>query len=459
MEGEVTQTSVATGAESESISVSDALELAKTVIKGMPRLVVRGEVSGYRGPNNRSGHCYFSLKDDTGSMDVVIWRGVFERLDVQLQEGLEVVVTGKFDMYVPRGSTSFHIERLEVAGEGLLHQQVERLKKKLAAEGLMDPQRKLPVPAFCTRVGVVTSLSGSVIDDVKRTLARRNPLVELVCCGCSVQGKEAPASITAALTRMAQEPVDAILLVRGGGSLEDLMCFNDESVARVIAACHIPIVTGIGHEPDVTIADLVGDRRCSTPTHAAESIAPSISELIKLTDTREQRLAAAMTSKVTEVADSLSVMGEGLVRASRTTVDKSQATVSALAAHRCLTSPDGFLRDRAETLEMTAERLLEAGPRAITRHARDLDVRARSLEVAASRICPPRSQEVARMAATLDALSPLKVLGRGYAIPRDDKGHVVRGVGDVVAGQRLDVRVSDGTITTTVTDTQATGRE
>ena len=253
----------------EPISVSDAVALAKGAVSSWPTLVVNGEVSGFRGPNARSGHCYFEVKDDGASMSVIVWRGTAAKMGFQLRDGLAVQLTGKFDVYQASGRLSFVASRVEAAGEGLLRQQVAELARRLEREGLMDPARKRRIPAFCSRVCVVTSLSGSVIEDVRRTLARRNPLVEIDVVGCSVQGADAPATIMRALGVAAASRPEAILLVRGGGSFEDLMCFNDEALARAIAACPVPVVTGIGHEPDTTIADRVADRRASTPTAAA----------------------------------------------------------------------------------------------------------------------------------------------------------------------------------------------
>ena len=218
------------------LSVTDAVALAKGAVSAWPTLVVNGEVSGFRGPNARSGHCYFEVKDDGASMSVIVWRGTAAKMGFQLRDGLEVQLTGKFDVYKASGKLSFVASRVEVAGEGLLRQQVAELARRLEAEGLMDPARKRHVPAFCSRVCVVTSLSGSVIEDVKRTLARRNPLVQIDVVGCSVQGADAPTTIMRALGTAAASRPDAILLVRGGGSFEDLMCFNDEALARAIAA-------------------------------------------------------------------------------------------------------------------------------------------------------------------------------------------------------------------------------
>ena len=283
-------------AEDVTLSVSDAVELAKGQVSHWPSMTVVGEVSGFRGPNARSGHCYFEVKDGGASMSVIVWRGTYQKLSFELRDGLEVQLTGKFDIYKSSGRMSFVASRVEASGEGLLRQRIAVLARRLQVEGLMDDRRKRPIPAFCSRVCVVTSLSGSVIEDVKRTLARRNPLVLIDVAGACVQGQQAPASIVRALGVAAASRPDAILLVRGGGSLEDLMCFNDEQVARAIADCPVPVVTGIGHEPDVTIADMVADRRCSTPTAAAESVAPAIDEVERQMNQRHVRLGRSMAA-------------------------------------------------------------------------------------------------------------------------------------------------------------------
>ena len=279
--------------EKHVLSVSEAIIVIKENITRIPLLTVVGEVSGFRGPNARSGHCYFDIKDASASMAAIVWKGIYLASGVALHDGMRVQITGRYDVYKGSGKLSFVATSLTVAGEGDLRQKVAELAKKLEREGLMREDRKRPIPRFCTRIGVVTSLSGSVIEDVKRTLARRNPLVEIEVTGAAVQGEYAPQTIVQALGIAESTHPDAILLVRGGGSFEDLMCFNDEAVARAIAASSVPIITGIGHEPDVTIADMVSDRRTSTPTAAAESVAPSISELQMAFNDRVSRLAGA----------------------------------------------------------------------------------------------------------------------------------------------------------------------
>ncbi len=481
----------------EPISVSEALGLAKATVEGMPTLLVTGEVSGFRGPA-RTGHCYFQLKDDVSATDAIVWRGTYQASGVQLRDGLQVLMAGKFQVYTPTGRMSFVAKSLQVSGEGLLRQQVAALARRLEAEGLMDPARKRKIPAFCTRVAVVTSPTGSVIDDVKRTLARRNPLVELLVSGCAVQGEGAPEQIIAALRRAAAAAPDAILLVRGGGSYEDLMTFNDERLAREVAACPVPVITGIGHEPDTCICDMVADRRCSTPTAAAESVAPAFDEITRSFHDRERRLAQAMSARLAGHRQTLDAFSQRSSQAERAMLARLRLGVDALASHRCLQDPRAAIDDRAAQLELTAQRLHDAAPRSLTRLKAQVDAlaahrclqdplaplheRAEAIEALGARLAVagprmgtrlaretsalgtrlvsvgPRMLQahqatLARNAAQLDALSPLRVLARGYAIARDEVGHVVSHPGQVKVGDALTVLMDGGGLTTQVTGT------
>ena len=257
-----------------ALSVSEAMGFAKGALESRT-LVVEGEVSEF---NDKPGYkaAYFTIADASSPMSCMMWRNRYLASGVELRVGEKVRVTGRFTVYVPKGRMQFEVFSLAPAGEGDLRQRVDRLARKLEAQGLMDPARKRPIPRFCQRVAVVTSPRGKAVHDVMRTLRRRNPLVELLVCGVAVEGADAPAHIIEGLRVAAQARPDAILLVRGGGSYEDLMPFNDEQLARAVAACPVPVVTGIGHEPDTTICDMVGDLRCSTPTAAAESRCPLV---------------------------------------------------------------------------------------------------------------------------------------------------------------------------------------
>lgn len=432
------------------LSVSEAVSLAKGAVEAWPTLVVSGEVSGFRGPNARSGHCYFEVKDDEASMSVIVWRGTAQKMGFELKDGLAVRLTGKFDVYKASGKLSFVARRVEAAGEGLLRQQVAELARALDREGLMDPSRKRHVPAFCSRVCVVTSLSGSVIEDVKRTLARRNPLVEIDVVGCSVQGADAPATILRALEIAAAARPDAILLVRGGGSFEDLMCFNDERLARAIAACPVPVVTGIGHEPDVTIADMVADRRASTPTAAAESVAPAIDEVQRQMVQRQVRLGRAMSAALASRSQSVASLGRLMASSAQSSLAQRRLALDALGSRRCLVDPLATMRDRASELAQTEERLHDAIPRALAAERERMDRVGARLGAAGPRLTRPAEAALARFAASLDALSPLSVLSRGYAIARDATGHVVKDASELASGSEVRVLLGRGSFDATV---------
>lgn len=435
----------------DALSVSEAVGLAKGNVSAWPSLSVTGEVSGFRGPNARSGHCYFEVKDDGASMSVIAWRGVYAHAGFELKDGLQIQLTGKFDIYKASGRLSFVASSMSVAGEGVLRQQVAELARKLEREGLMDPSRKRHIPAFCTRICVCTSLSGSVIEDVKRTLARRNPLVLIDVVGCSVQGAGAPATIVRALQVAAASNPDAVLLVRGGGSFEDLMCFNDESVARAVAECPVPVVTGIGHEPDTSIADMVADRRCSTPTAAAESVAPAIDDVERQMIQRQVRLGNSMRSMLEREYADVESAGKLAASAMAARLAREGAYLDALGSRPCLTDPAAGIHARQSELEQTSERLHGALPR-LLRHSREvLDRDSQRLAGIAPRLLRVPNSEVSRLAATLDALSPLKVLGRGYSIARDVNGHVVKDASSLCAGDSLSVQLGRGRIDAKVT--------
>ncbi len=458
------------GSEKDALSVSQAVQYAADALDSIPQLTVLGEVTGFRGPNAKSGHCYFQIKDTSCAVDCIIWKGAYAKRSFELRDGMQVQFTGGFNLYKATGRMSFVARSFTLAGEGLLRQQVAQLAERLRREGLMEPERKRKIPAFCTRVAVVTSFSGAVIDDVKRTLRRRNPLVELVCVDAKVQGEGAPAQIADALGRAAAQRPDCILLVRGGGSFEDLMTFNDEALARAVAACPVPVVTGIGHEPDTSICDMVSDRRCSTPTAAAESVAPTMADLESVTAAREQRMVAAMSRSVADASASLDASASRCVRAWSAYVGRLSLALDAFAARPCLQGPRSFVDRRRFELEQGAERLDAACARSFERAGAQLEGLAPRLRAVGSQIASfrheldlagtrlgragerqvqTRAASLGGAAAALDALSPLKVIGRGYAIARSERG-VVSSVGAVRPGDGIAVLVADGTIEATV---------
>ena len=438
--------------EDSVLSVSDAVLFAKNEVASMPSMTVVGEVSGFRGPNYKSGHCYFDVKDPVSSMAVIVWSKIYAASGITLQDGMKIQMTGKFDIYASSGKLSFHARTIQIAGEGDLRQKVAQLAKKLEKEGLTDISRKRYIPEFCTRIGVVTSLSGSVIDDVKRTLARRNPLVELEVSGCAVQGTHAPAAIMRALQVAATTRPDAILLVRGGGSFEDLMCFNDEGVARAIAACPVPVITGIGHEPDTAIADMVSDRRTSTPPAAAESVAPAISELQTTFNNRISRLGNATRKILQFYKTGLTTVEQRSNLAIKNALASKQYQIEKLSDRPCLKDPAYIISTRTEDLNQTEQRLMDALPALLARKKETLSVESQRLTRASAAMLHPHEALLSSLAGKLDALSPLKVLTRGYAYVQDEKGSVIKTAKDASVGDSLLVKMTDGTIKATVSD-------
>ena len=441
-------------ASREPLSVSLAVGAAKKRVNDMGSLLVAGEVTGFRGPNARSGHCYFQVKDESAAMDVIVWSGVYAGSGIELRDGMLLELSGKFDVYAGSGRLSFIANKISVSGEGLLRQQVAQLRAKLEAEGLMEPARKRPIPRFCMRVAVVTSLSGSVIDDVKRTLRRRNPMVEILCAGCQVQGPGAPQSIIRALTVAAEAKPDAILLVRGGGSFEDLMTFNDEGLARAVASCPVPVITGIGHEPDNSICDDVSDRRTSTPTAAAESVAPALDEIASLINVRRDRMSHAMDSILLAYQRGLEQGSSELPRLISNRLERERLHLEALASHRCLSDFGSIISDREASLMQSEQRLVDALPRSLERSSQDVETLGTRLADVAPRITRTHEAQVGMLAATLDALSPLKVLGRGYAIATDVEGHVLGDASELSVGSEVNVRLGSGSFSASVTEVQ-----
>lgn len=438
--------------EDSVLSVSDAVLFAKNEVASMPSMTVVGEVSGFKGPNYKSGHCYFDVKDPVSSMSVIVWSKIYAASGITLQDGMKIQMKGKFDIYASSGKLSFHARTIQIAGEGDLRQKVAQLAKKLEKEGLTDISRKRSIPEFCTRIGVVTSLSGSVIDDVKRTLARRNPLVELEVSGCAVQGTHAPATIIRALQVAATTHPDAILLVRGGGSFEDLMCFNDEGVARAIAACPIPVITGIGHEPDTTIADMVSDRRTSTPTAAAESVAPAISELQTTFNNRISRLGNATRKILQFYKTGLITVEQRSNLAIKNVLSSKKYQLDKLSDRPCLKDPIYIISTRTEDLNQTEQRLMDAFPALLSRKKEMLFVESQRLTRASAAMLHPHQALLSSFAGRLDALSPLKVLTRGYAYVQDEKGSVIKTAKEASVGDSLLVKMTDGTIKATVSN-------
>lgn len=393
------------------LSVSDLTDLLKSVVEEtFPHVWVAGEISNLTRAG--SGHLYFTLKDAQAQLKAVMWRSAAQRLRFQPHDGLEVVAAGPLEVYAPRGQYQIIVQQMQPQGVGALELALRQLQQKLAAEGLFDPDRKRPLPRFPRRVALVTSPSGAAVRDLIQVMTRRWPLVDLVVVPVAVQGEGAANDIAEGLRRAARLPnVDVIITGRGGGSLEDLWAFNEEAVARAIAASPVPVVTAVGHEIDVTIADLVADRRALTPSEAGELVVPLLSDV-------EQNLAA---------------LRQRLTTALRQRARQARLTLDSLAQRRCFTRPLDRIHDHAARLD---------------------DLEARLTTALKHRVETARHQ-LAGLATTLDALSPLAVLKRGYSLTRRlPTREIVRSAAELKIGDRLCTRLAEGEVVSIVEETR-----
>jgi len=369
--------------------------------ESLPALWISGEVANWKRP--ASGHCYFTLKDESSQLRCVMWRGDAAKLPMDPEEGMRVRAFGQLTLYEARGEYQLNVRLLEGGeGEGLWKLAFERLRGRLEQEGLLDPARKRVLPRFPQTVGVVTSLTGAALHDILTVLRRRAPWLRVLVRGTRVQGEGAAEEIADALRILGGSGrVEVIILGRGGGSLEDLWAFNEEPVARALAECPVPVVSAVGHEVDVTIADLVADVRAPTPSAGAEAVAPDVEEILRY------------------------VSGAG-VRLSR-------------GLRRSVEGPQRVLTDRWARLRRSGLNLLEPRRRALTGAKAGM---TRAIES----ILQGRRFTLVRLGEKMDALSPLSTLKRGYAVPLDAAGRVLRTRAEFAPGGSFQLRVLDGRI-------------
>ena len=364
-------------------------------------LLVRGELSNYK--MYPSGHHYFTLKDSQGALRCVMFRGDAASLRFRPENGMQVIAAGRITVFPRDGQYQLYCVRLTPEGAGDLHVAFEQLKEKLLREGLFDQAHKRPLPAYPRRIALITSPAGAAVRDMLRILGARYPLAQVRVLPVRVQGEGAAEEIAAAI-RWANlhQAADLIITGRGGGSMEDLWAFNEECVARAVYGSQIPVISAVGHEPDVTIADFTADLRAATPSNAAELAVPDQNELYAWLDGLAKRLEK----------------GTGSLLARR------RKDLERLGRSRMLTDPGAYFRDR---------RLL-------------LDYQGQRLGHGAGQILSRARERLARDSAALDAMSPLKVLGRGYSIARNENGTLIASVKDAAPGERLELRLSDGSL-------------
>jgi len=437
-----------------ALSVSELNHQARHLLESsFMQVWVEGELSGFSRPS--SGHWYFSLKDRKCQVRCAMFRGMNQRIRTPPKEGDQVRIRGKVTLYENRGDFQIIVEHVEPAGLGALQQAFEELKQKLLAEGLFEQASKKPLPSLPRHIGVVTSPTGAAIHDILTVLARRCPAIPVTLYPTAVQGKAATADIARAIEAAQNHGVaDVLIIGRGGGSLEDLWCFNEEAVARAIAACRIPTVSAVGHEVDVTIADFVADLRAPTPSAAAEKISPDQSDWLKQLRDREFRLSNAMGLALKRLGTQLGHLSARLRDPRRELLEKAQrmdelelrlrkairqrlTTVGVRNDHLrqrlVMQSPHRQLSDSQDALRRVSERLVSV-------MQQDLKQRRDNLEHAAQ---------------TLNVVSPLATLGRGYSIVRDNNGNIIRDATNVNPGDTISAHVARGEMTAKVTSVKS----
>jgi exodeoxyribonuclease VII large subunit len=434
------------------LSVSELNATIRDLLENQLHTVwVEGEISNARVWN--TGHMYFTLKDGASQIKAVMFRSAVRYLKFKAEDGLKVVARGKVSVYDPKGEYQIICEHLEPKGLGSLQQAFEQLKKKLAAEGLFDPARKRPLPALPRRIGIVTSLDGAALRDIVRVLRRRYPNAHLVLSGTRVQGEGAGREIAHAIRKVERiEAVDVIIVARGGGSLEDLWAFNEEVLARVIAQCQVPVISGVGHETDFTICDFVADLRAPTPSAAAELVVGRKDEFFAKIDRIGERLDAAIHHRLRRMETRLHVLE---ARPGYAGVEGRLAVrgrhVSELASALRQRVSHGFAR-RARRHELLRRSLDQFDPRHRLAAVRTrLVSRDGQLTAAVRRRLSRAQARLGALAARVEGLSPLAVLGRGYSVTWDaSRTRIIRDASTVTIGDRISVTLERGSLDATV---------
>ena len=439
------------GGEKEALSVSAAITIAKSLLQ-QHAFCITGEVSEL---SDKPGYkaVYFTIKDNDATLSCLMWKNRYAQAGVPLRIGAKVVVTGKFTIFAPKGRMNFEVSSLSLAGDGDLRAQVAALAEKLRQEGLMDTARKRPLVIYPQRIGLVTSPRGAAVHDVLRTLRRRFPAAKILLAGVPVEGKQASLNMIEALHTVVAAGAEEVLVVRGGGSFEDLMPFNDEALARAIAQCPVPVITGIGHEPDTSIADMVADYRASTPTAAAEAVSPHQRDVALLLDEDARRMKSVMMARLNRSDEYLNQIAARPVfrdPLSLFATDFQMLDVLQMSLDRSL---GRYLPVQIQNLNQLSHTLNQAELALLHRYRDSLVSLQTVLEKVGTKSLEPRVSEVALMAARLHDLSPLKTLARGWSIAHNEDGVVVQSITQVKPGDRLSVRVKDGLIDTNVIST------
>jgi exodeoxyribonuclease VII large subunit len=433
-----------------ALSVSELNHQAKHLLEAsFLQVWVEGELSSLSRPS--SGHWYFSLKDKKCQIRCAMFRSFNQRVREIPKEGDQVRIRGKVTLYENRGDFQIIVEQIEPAGAGALQQAFEALKARLQQEGLFDAARKRPLPSVPRHIGVVTSPTGAAIHDILTVLARRCPSIPVTLYPTAVQGKAATNDIVRAIEAAnAHGVADVLIIGRGGGSLEDLWCFNEEAVARAIATSALPTVSAVGHEVDVTIADFVADLRAPTPSAAAEKISPDQSTWIKQLQESELRLAGATRRALTRMETSLRHLGARLRDPRRALMDKAQR-MDELDVRLGKAIRQRLERSGTQATHLTRRLTLQSPARRLANSQNSLKNLNERLATSVSHRLDRQNSRLEHLAQTLNVVSPLATLGRGYAIVQDENGGIIRDAGRLETGDLVSARVATGRIEAKVT--------
>lgn len=442
-------------------SVSEVTAIIKDRLDDMPTFIVEGEVSNLR-PPNASGHLYFSLSDSAAKLNAAFFafRQKAQGQVPKFENGDKIRATGRISLYAPNGSYHLNIERLELCdttGELLL--RFEQLKKQLIAEGLCDPARKRPLPLLPKRIGIVTAPTGAAIRDILNILNRRFPNLHIIISPCRVQGPEAAEEIAAAIQLLNQhfapgvsdEPMDAMIVGRGGGSLEDLWCFNEECVARAVANSKIPVISAVGHEPDIAITDFVADVRAPTPSAAAELICGRKEDIERTLFDRKERLIKAMRVHFLEARAHLRECEASPLLQDPTQLLERHAQHLDAREDRLRFAMDRILATHRQRLTLRQHTLEQCGNETFHRAQDHLQTTRHHLDIALDQALKAASHRLIQHTATLKALDPAAVLQRGYALVSHTNGALVSDAATVQPGDLLTIRLAKGEVSATAT--------
>jgi len=405
------------------------------------KLTVRGELSNYT--MHQAGHHYFTMKDNEGSLKCVMFRRNASNLQFKPENGMKVQASGSISLYPRDGAYQLYVDELVPDGIGDLHIAFEQLKEKLSSEGLFEQWHKKPIPQFPQRIALVTSPTGAAVQDMLKILKSRWSLTKVIILPVRVQGAEAPLEIALAIEYANKhELAELVITGRGGGSIEDLWAFNDETVARAIFASKIPVISAVGHEPDITISDYVADLRAATPSNAAELAVPDINDVRNGLRNAQIRVSQAINGEIKSYRQTIDAFKDARVmRNPRHYIDDRRLQIAQVQDRSVLLFQRNIHTMKSQMAAVNGKRITLNPQKFIDDKGKKVDTLREKLQASMQQSLIDRKVKFAMLAASLDAMSPLKVLGRGYAIAKKDDGSIIRNANDVVAGEKIAIRL------------------